>query len=198
MFTSSSTRSNAVCAARRSASSPSAADVTSKPALLSDIRTMSRIDAESSAARMRIMRRPPAAGRQSIDSTPSSRAASRTTCASPSHSTLRCCAARSRTNAHSTCIVEVSTRSTLPTSSGHRPLHRRDARTASASTPRRPSRCSCLQARSWAASARRSGSLDNRSASPRHALPFRLLVLIRLVRADFTDSLAVSAFAVVA
>ena len=36
---------------------------------------------------------------------------------SPIHSTLRSRAVRSRTKAHSSCIVEVSTRSTLPTSS---------------------------------------------------------------------------------
>src|ERR1044072_3216460 len=42
MFTSSRTRSNEDAAASRSASSPSAADVTSKPALLSDILTISR------------------------------------------------------------------------------------------------------------------------------------------------------------
>src|SRR6185369_3455193 len=56
-------------------------------------------------------------GRLSNASTPSRRAASRITRESPTHSTLRSRAVRSRTNAHSSCIVEVSTRSTLPTSS---------------------------------------------------------------------------------
>ena len=164
------------CARGRSASSPSAADVTSKPALPSDMRTMSRIDGESSAARMRIMPRLPAAAadEQRFDAEQARSVADDARVAEPLDLALAARRGRARTR-----TAAASWKCRRARRCRRRALH------GSASSRCRHSDCFSSAAsftlqlagehESWAARPPRVGSLDNRSDGRCRALSLRLL-----------------------